>query len=422
MTAQRVPASVSLHAFAQACDAFSVASYNVLLPNSGTAGWWVTKYYDSTVPEGATSWPHRQGLLQEHFRHAAADILCLQELSGDSLKSDFAFLADAGYHACIHRKYHLRPATLWKSSVWSLVHERHTDKVLAVLLREVGRGGRCVAVLNVHLAAAPDPRRRFRQVFDAVDRLRKDTARLGLQPDQLPILVCGDFNAPAAGSGTDAFLRGQAIGPDYREPWYPAVSLSSKVRAHPFGTFRNAYASVLGRDPMTLFGGRVLGLDPAGGPPPPALLHAIDQLFDRFAVGDRMSWDRVEAWLTVINGAPDRGSERRAAEALVEGEADRSLSRTQFRALYLAELSQGKYWSVQHDLQVTGLISPDAARGMYMVPLDRIYASSSLTLLGVWEPLSPARLAQLHAEQIGLPCAWHPSDHLPLGAVVRFPS
>lgn len=421
MPPSTVPASTPLHEAARALGGLSLITYNVLLPNSGTGGWWVFKYYDASVPDEARTWAHRQALLRSQLLGARADIVCLQETCADTFAGDLGFLTEAGYGARIHRKYNLRPATFFRTDRLSFVAEHHTDKALTLLLRPHAAPQTLVAVVNVHLAAAPDPRRRFRQVFDALDRLRKDLVKRKVSPERAAVIVCGDFNASPEGTGTDALLRGQTIGPGFREPRYPDAQLSSKPRKHAFTPFSDLYRDALGEAPVTLLGGRLSAYTPTADGLPPALLAAIDAMFDRFAEGGEvMDWPAVEAWVKTINRDAGRGSELRKAQAIVAERAEKHLSRDEFQALYRSELSEGKYWSVQHDLQTCGVVT-DTERGLYAASLDRIYHTGALTPLALWSPLTEAQQRELAEQRLGLPNAWHPSDHLPLGCVLGLP-
>ncbi|MFT5681847.1 MAG: endonuclease/exonuclease/phosphatase family metal-dependent hydrolase [Myxococcota bacterium] len=409
------PATVPLHESAEVLGGISLISYNVLLPNSAD-GWWVFKYYDAEVPDSARIWPHRQGLLSATLLGAMADIVCIQEARGETFTDDFGFMAEAGYDAEIHRKYMLRPATFWRRDAFTRIHTSHKDKVLITVLRSVAEPNRVISVLNGHLTAAPQPERRFRQVFDALDQLRKDLKRLEIPAEQAAVVVCGDFNAAPGDSATHHLLSGGTIDADFREPAWPERSLSSKPRRHIFAPFTEAYQHTLGHPPVTLLGSRIAGLLDEDGAPTDTLMSAIDTMFSQFATApDRMEWSEAEAWLVAINRAPDRGSEHRKARAVVTEKGEPWLSRAEFAGVYASELSDGKFWSVLHDLQVSG-VQLDGERGLYEASLDRIYASG-LTIRAAWDPLTPQQRADLFGGGVGLPNAHHPSDHLPLGAI-----
>ena len=417
MPPSMVPAAVPLHEFAHACGGISLISYNVLLPNSSD-GWWVFKYYDQSTPNEARTWAHRQALLSTRLLGEMADIVCIQEASGDSFQADFSFMRQAGYSAVIHRKYRLRPATFWREDAFSCIHERHRDKVLITVLRSRHAPEKVVSVLNCHLIAAPDPARRFRQIFDALDQLRKDLNRLSIPLAEAAVVVCGDFNAAPGGSATHHLLSGGTVDAAFREPRWPDRSLSSKPRRHVFSAFSEVYLQTLGTAPVTLIGSRLVGLLTEDGQPSPALLQAVAAMFTRFArEPDRMVWSEVEDWLVRINRAPDRGSKHHKARTIVAERGEQWLSLVDFTGLYLSELSEGKYWSVLHDLQVCE-VAPDGERALYTASLDRIYASG-LEVVAAWDPLTEVQRSALLGGGLGLPDAWHPSDHLPIGAVLR---
>ncbi|MCB9794665.1 MAG: endonuclease/exonuclease/phosphatase family protein [Alphaproteobacteria bacterium] len=416
MSAAITPAELALSAVPG--GALRVLSYNVLMPNSGD-GWWVFKYYDGDVPEAVRAWPWRRRLLSEQLLGADAGLICLQEARPDTFASDFAFLTEAGYAGLLHGKSMLRPATFWRDADWEHLQTRETDKVLGLILRARAAPQRVLGLLNGHLTAAPDPRRRFRQVFDALDRMRKDLQALGVAPERAALVFCGDFNARPEGSATQALLSGEAVGPDFREPGHPSVSVSSKARRHGFAPMQDAYLEALGAAPVTLWGSRVAGLM-EGEVPSERLLAALEAMFERFAVNGRMDRAAIEAWIQVINRAPARGSEHRKAIAALERSGAEALSLADFLGVYRSELSEGKIWSVQHDLQACGLL-PEGPREPATASLDRVcYTRGPLELVAVRDPLTPARRAELESTGLGLPNAWHPSDHLPLGVVLRW--
>lgn len=419
MSSVLVPATVPLHEFASRHHGISIVSYNVLLPNSQD-GWWVFKYYDASTPNAARTWAHRQALLRETLLGAMADVVCLQEASGATFAADFEFMIEAGYGAAIHRKYRLRPAIFWRADAWTCIHQRHMDKVLLCVLRSVADPAVVISVLSCHLVAAPQPQRRFRQIFDALERLRKDLARLQIPPEEAAVVVAGDFNAAPEGTATHHLLSGGVVDAGFREPRWPERSLSSKPRRHGFAPFTEAYLHTLGRAPATLIGSRISGLLDGDGQPTAVLMGALSDLFDRFADGERMDWSAVESWLMAINRAVDRGSEHRKARAVVATKGEPWLSRAELVGLYAQELAEGKFWSVLHDLQVCGVL-PAGERTLFAAALDHIYACN-LAVLAAWDPLPEARRRALFSGGIGLPNDWHPSDHIPIGAVLGWPS
>ena len=198
---------------------FSLLSLNVLLPNS-VDGWWIYKMYGPGVPDAATTWKARQSLLKDLLLRADADIVALQETSAESFESDFGFLADAGYDCALHAKGRMRPATFWKKDRFCLCEATgkplaplaaapaptaaadeaegpaneapsgldvltsapcllHGDCTLTVPLAALDESGGVLAsvpplnVVNCHLSAGQEARRRLRQVHEALEAIRK---------------------------------------------------------------------------------------------------------------------------------------------------------------------------------------------------------------------------------------------------------
>lgn len=409
-----VSATTPLHEAARELGGISVVTFNVLMPNSQD-GWWVFKYYDAEVPAEARTWAHRHELFRAKLLFACPDVLCLQEASEPSFASDFAFLFQAGYDARLHRKTRFRPATFFRSDRFDLVADRHTDRALTLLLRPTT--GPMVAVVNVHLSATPDPKRRFRQVFDALDGLRKELSRRGLAPGDTTIVVAGDFNGHPEGTGTDTLLRGGTVGPDFREPGHPDTSLSSVPRRHVFTPLHDAYRDELGQPPITLLGSRLMAYTPGPDGLPDALIEAIDAIYDRFrGEAPVLTWPGVQAWARAINGA-ERGSELRKAVSRTTEHPEPHLTRSDFQAIYRSEVAEGRFWSVQHDLQACG-VATEPERTLFAACLDRVYHTPALSPLALWNPITTEQHRDLMDRKLGLPNAWHPSDHLPLGVVL----
>jgi len=88
-------------------DSFSIMSYNVLIPNS-VDGWWIYKMYGSDTPLEDTKWEARAKLLHTQLLEAGTDILCLQEMAGESIDQDWEFLKEAGYDCAVYRKDRMR--------------------------------------------------------------------------------------------------------------------------------------------------------------------------------------------------------------------------------------------------------------------------------------------------------------------------
>ena len=70
------------------------------------------------------------------------------------------------------------------------------------------------------------------------------------------------------------------------------------------------------------------------------------------------------------------------------------------------------------DPQETWLAVAGAAP--FTAVFDYLYASDSLEVVGVQPPLDEARAAMLANGETWLPNEWYASDHLPVGAALRF--
>ena len=164
-------------------DEFSILSWNILLPNSRADNWWNHKMYASWVPMEKREWSHRHSLIQQRLELAGADVVCIQEADGDTFEEDFAFMTKLGYESCLHNKFRFRCATFFKSDKFTLEREAHKDRTLVTALRTI-RGDcdcdRVLDVVNCHLSAGAAPDRRVRQVFEALDQIRKWNAKAEL--------------------------------------------------------------------------------------------------------------------------------------------------------------------------------------------------------------------------------------------------
>jgi mRNA deadenylase 3'-5' endonuclease subunit Ccr4 len=176
----------------------SLLTYNVLLPNS-VDGWWHYKMYlpplDDEEKLKWSTWEYRRTLLKERIAHVDADVVCLQEVAPASFESDFQFMWDElGYDGReMFKKGRFRPATFWKSSRLELVSSPvHKDRTLLTAFRQ--KGGAATTgtepspvpekstqtkddaaslskiwyVLNCHLQAGQEGKRRVRQMHEAV--------------------------------------------------------------------------------------------------------------------------------------------------------------------------------------------------------------------------------------------------------------
>eukprot|EP00668_Euglena_longa_P031642 GGOE01040883.1.p1 GENE.GGOE01040883.1~~GGOE01040883.1.p1 ORF type:complete len:443 (+),score=135.76 GGOE01040883.1:99-1331(+) len=402
---------------------FTLLSFNVLLPNS-VDGWWLYKYYRPEVPETATAWPARQAQLKALILRADADIVCVQEASPETFEQDFAFMLEAGYKAALYNKGRMRSATFWQPSVFEEVLTSHKDRVLVTQLRH--SQGPDLYVLNCHLSAGNEAPRRLRQVHDALDAVRKEALKAKAHPCR--VVVCGDFNSQGQSAVRELLLRGE-VHPDFRESGDPterggANPVTSKVKKQTLGAFQDTYAAAFGEGsaPATLIVPLLTErmLTPGTSDMSAALRVAITDMFRVFSAdGERLTREEVERWLLRINKVVGRGSEYRSAMKRLEGKD--ALALEDFLAVYQAEVEDGKFWGVEHDLLVcTGRGMAEPGTAPFAAVFDYIFSTgASLELLAVQELLT-AKEAALVAQGDSLPNTWHPSDHLPVTATLRF--
>ena len=473
----RVPSTSSLPRLSAA--GFSIISFNVLLPNSQD-GWWLYKYYDGDVPLATTEWPARSKLLADRLLGADADIVLLQECCADSFDTDWSFLLDAGYESALYSKGRMRPATFWKKDRMALcdaagepVNEPpagmlHGDRTLTTMLRLRDEAGALAArpplyIVNCHLSAGPEARRRLRQTHDALESIKKARNKLKVSADAPPpcVVLAGDFNSQGR-SGVRQLLEHTEVLPDFRESGDPTEveqeknEVTSKPKKQVIGKFVDAMELAY-RDATDVSdavevgdgagGGSGLAqagatAAQAGGPPPtivamelmshmvdasgeatPALLAAVDECFDKLSAdGATLSDDEQTAWLLKINGKVGRGSEFRMAVAAREARDGAPLTRADFRSIYVAEMQAGKFWGVEHDIRVLrGHGMRAAGSAPFAARFDTIYFTcASLSLAAVQEALPADKMEALLMGKEILPNAWHASDHLPVAAAVRF--
>jgi exonuclease III len=429
---------------------FSLLSYNILLPNpdgeapshpaeaaSGPVlpaagegadasaeghGWWVFKYYEPTVPEEHRTWNYRRGLLRAGLLGAGADLICLQETTADAFAADWGFLE--GYDFALHRKGDIRCATFWRRDRFALAAEpQHKDRTLLTSLVSLVDPGRRLHLVNCHLKAGSDPGRRLRQVTDALEQADKAVRQLG---DAAPaVVLAGDFNSNPEGSAVEQLLREGEVNPAFREADYGDLAITSKAKKQSFGRFEDAYERAYGRGqspPTLLLPDRAGVFFDEQGALQPAIEAAIRAIFRRFAGGDGLM-DRaaVERWITTINRRGGRGSEWTKAQVVFQARGAEALAEADFLAIYLAELHEGKWWGVLHDLYACGTRPVPGVRGVFGGRFDQIHFSSrTLGLAAVRAPISAERRRQVYEQGQTLPNSWHPSDHLPVGAVFRW--
>jgi mRNA deadenylase 3'-5' endonuclease subunit Ccr4 len=105
-----------------------------------------------------------------------ADVVCLQEVSPVSFEDDFAFMAELGYDGKeMYKKGRFRPATFWKTSQCELAAPPvHKDRTLLTSFRLLHKSDAATEqarnwyVLNCHLQAGKQSKRRLRQINEGV--------------------------------------------------------------------------------------------------------------------------------------------------------------------------------------------------------------------------------------------------------------
>lgn len=254
-------------------DGFSFLSWNVLLPNSKD-NWWCEKMYQQHVPMNERRWLHRQNLLKEYLLKADADIVCIQEASGESFEEDFSFMHTYGYESVLHKKFRFRCATFFKNDKFGLELTSHRDRSLILSLNvkksetiteDLSKtiGNQVIYVANCHLSGGAAPDRRLRQVFEVTEQFRKwkqvpldnlRSATMAKKKDHNKIkkaeieanratnaamIVAGDFNSDGDTAVRRLLVDG-SVAPDFREGFYPNSVLTNVRRHQRLGSFADA--------------------------------------------------------------------------------------------------------------------------------------------------------------------------------------
>ena len=207
----------------------------------------------------------------------------------------------------------------------------------------------------------------------------------------------------------------------------PAAQVTSKAKRQSLARFKDAYALVseaCGDRQPTMFCPQLQPLMQNGaGEPSEPLLAALREAFAKLsASGTSLTRDEQREWLVAINRKEGRGSEHRAAEAAREARGGDDLTLDDFVAVYTSELSQGKFWGVEHDLRLLlgkGLHQKGAPP--FTAIFDYLYFSGErLEASAVLNPLRPEQADALARGDTWLPNEWAASDHLPVAAALRF--
>jgi len=397
----------------------------------------------ATRPRQWSTWDYRKDLLRKRIALVDADVVCFQEVAPVSFDDDFAFMKELGYQGEMFRKGRFRPATFFKPSRLERVSpEVHKDRALLSSFRRAtaNQDGQTPKsekntdetssptwyVLNCHLQAGKEGRRRVRQINEgvraAMTLARKHKLR---NPERhIPLIVCGDFNGGPE-CGAVRYLEDGGVDETFREDGEPVVSSRKDLPLeHPMV---DVMAFVTDRDPpATLVVNELISIMVKGQAyENPTLseemVTRLSRIYDKLASeesGDTkvMGIGDVEAWLVAINGELGRGSEfRNAAKKMgwKDGGNEKEritlpsggrLSKQSFIEVYEDELKGGKFWGIAHDMAVLGEPLEDA--GVFQARFDRIYCSSILKPTAVMDFTS----------SVPCPNGDEPSDHLPVAA------
>lgn len=448
-------------------EGFSIASWNVLLPNS-IDGWWIYKYYRKHTPDEHREWPHRRDLMRKIILDAGADIVCVQEAAAESFDDDFKFMCDAGYTYVLHGKSRFRTATFWKPARFALVSRHDKDRTIVTAFKPahmtpkedsaqpsgldgcgytVQDAARTFWVVNCHLTGGPNPDKRLRQAHDALEQIRKEItkaeaasskepAKKGAPPApaRLPskIIVCGDFNSNGSTAVKQLLCMGE-VPAGYAEEAYQSIVLSSKAKKQPFGPFSDAmemtYSSLGCKAPSTFIApmlDEVLGRELEEGEvgPSEVLCDSLTQAFESLCCGKGyMEQADVENWLVKINKKTGRGSESRSSARMMEEHPEKQLTKDGFFQVYTEELKEGKFWGVDHDMEVLGfpvVRKFEEDKKSFETIFDYIFfTQDTLGLECVRDPLTEEERV-LACTKDPLPNSWQPSDHLLQSAAFRF--
>jgi len=317
-------------------------------------------------------------------------------------------------------------ATFWRRDLFENVSVRHGDRTLTVALR-AQQSGRILHVVNVHLTGGFVSDIRLRQIAQALSDVKKNLRQTcgDASPEiaqQTPVIVCGDFNSDPTTAPHQLLTTG-TFGPDDRDPHGPDQPLTKKGKKHPFKPFVNAMAEALGDTPSTLIVPERTSLlrDPVSGVITPAFDAATAAIFQHFSTDSHtLSLQDVERWTETVNFAPRRGSSYHMATALMEEHQRDTLTLDDLRTIYAKEINDGKAWSLVYDASLCGHHVEQETPTLYEESLDHIYLTPGpLELIAVREVFSSTQRDTI-ARDGGLPCRWYPSDHGPVGAVLRF--
>lgn len=419
-------------------ESISVLSYNVLLPNSVDA-WWTYKMYSPPLSESQRqigSWDYRRDLLKDRVGLVDADVVCLQEVSPESFTDDFAFMKELGYDGVeLFKKGRFRPATFWKTDRCTLaLPAAHKDRTLLTAFK-LPAGGQPWFVLNCHLQAGKQGKRRVRQIQEGTKAIITMANKLKLKEPNVnaQAIVCGDFNGQLE-CGAVNFLEQGFVDDTFIEDGEP---VSSNRKELAMKTPLTDVMNSLDREaPPTMIVAELISQlcadeDVAFESPSlaDAVVERLTRIYNKRATleneaGKLMQLEDVEKWLVEINGRLKRGDEYREAakqmgwkapagsedlkhdelKKLVTLPEEGVLSLDGFIAVYQKELEGGKFWGIHHDLSILG--DPLEDLGLFSARFDRMYCCESVQPLAVMDFTSDK----------ACPNNEEPSDHLPIAA------
>lgn len=287
------PARLPLSSFfpSSSSPSFSILSWNILLPNSRD-NWWCHKQYASHVEMSKRTWSHRRQLIQTRLSETKADIVCIQEADGSTFTSDFDYMNELGYDYVLHKKFRFRCATFYQRNKFTCIKEAHKDRTLVTTLEYRKSNDKLrndnvdelfvlqtsdefvIHVVNCHLSGGAAPERRLRQVNDGLAQICKwnralerevlaqqqqqqqqsnkkrktssdPTEKIMERHRNAGIVVCGDFNSDG-NTGVRKLLVDGYVDPNWYEPQYPNLKLTSRRLEHTFGPLVDVYESVYG--------------------------------------------------------------------------------------------------------------------------------------------------------------------------------
>ncbi|KAG2490743.1 hypothetical protein HYH03_010898 [Edaphochlamys debaryana] len=375
-------------------DEISVVVWNILADHYCTP-----KRYPYVRPDWL-SWPHRWALLQEQLGSFGSDLICLQEVEPSRWQQILDSPALHGYSGIIQDRRGdnlIANAILYRTSklapVWT---ESRSRALLAAFAFWDGLGQQQVLwVANLHLEGSPyRPNDRISQTRSALQRLEAAQRERSLAPGDELVLVVGDFNSGRSESVCHFLHRGRLEGGS-TEPHLPRVEVTKTSIAHPF-PLHEAYSSGGHELPFTRKvqspsgpGTSDMALRwPQSVQPLPLLLALLAGPGP--ALGPRMGLGR--AW----GRGPYAPTAAAAAAAAVAAAA-----------------RGGRWWRrLRGWCQWQGPRVPALAS-----TLDFIWASCQMEVSALYWPVECRHEGLISLQ--ALPNQHYPSDHLPIGALLR---